>query len=118
DGASNDDVIKIAGEASEGFYTTNVLVDKNLDFYKSYEKVFKAKFNKEPSAYDAYAFEAAKIVLEAVKNAGNNSQSIMKYLYNTEFNSMTGKLHFDSDGEVDRLWGVYKVVNGKFELVK
>ena len=118
DGASNDDVIRIAGNASEGFYTSNVMIDKDSEFYRNYRELYFSKFNKEPGAYDAYAYEAAKIVLEAVKNTGDDSKLIMEYLYNKEFESMTGKLKFDKDGEVDRLWGIYEVINGKLIEIK
>ncbi len=114
DGSSNDDVIRIAGKASEGFYTSNVLVKKNSEYYKSYRDKFVAKFNKEPSAYDAYAYEAAKIAFQVVSNNKYSKGEFINYLIGTEFESMTGALHFDKKGQVDRLWGMYQVKNGKF----
>ncbi len=119
DGASNEDVINIAGKASEGFYTTNVQVDKSTEFYKKYREKYFDKFMKEPGAYDAYAYEAARIVLEAAINSEEyDSKSLMNYLYSNTFKSMTGKLNFDSHGEVKRLWGVYQVQNGSFVEVQ
>jgi len=114
DGSSNDDVIQVAGNSAEGFYCSNVLVDKTSTYYKKYYKLFVNKYNKEPGAYDAYAYEAAMIILETVKHVGNNSEKIKNHLYTNSFESMTGKLKFDKDGEVNRLWGMYQVKNGKF----
>lgn len=114
DGSSNDDVIRIAGKASEGFYTSNVLVKKSSEYYKTYKSKFLTKFSKEPSAYDAYAYEAAQITFQTVLNNDYVKNDFINYLTNTEFESMTGKLHFDSKGQVDRLWGIYQVQNGKF----
>ncbi|MBI5403388.1 MAG: ABC transporter substrate-binding protein [Ignavibacteriae bacterium] len=118
DGSSTDNLIKMAGNSSEGFYCTNVLVDKSLDFYVKYRDEFFKKYNKEPGAYDAYAYEGAMIILEALKNVGNDADKVKEYLYTHTFKSMTGDLKFDKDGEVNRLWGVYQILNGKFVEVK
>lgn len=118
DGSSTDNLIRMAGNSSEGFYCTNVLVDKSSQFYKKYHDAFFAKFSKEPGAYDAYAYEGGMIILEALKSSGNDADKVKEYLYTHTFQSMTGNLKFDKDGEVDRLWGVYQVVNGKFAEVK
>ncbi len=118
DGSCNDDVISIAGNSAEGFYCSNVLVDKTSSYYKNYHKMFVDKYSKEPGAYDAYAYEGAMIILEAVKNAGNDADKVKEYLYTHTFQSMTGLLNFDNDGEVDRLWGMYQVINGIFVEVK
>ncbi|MFM7858415.1 MAG: ABC transporter substrate-binding protein, partial [Flammeovirgaceae bacterium] len=104
--------------SSEGFYCTNVLVDKSLVFYKTYRDKYFAKYNKEPGAYDAYCYEGAKIILEALKSSGNDADKVKQYLYSHTFQSMTGDLKFDKNGEVERLWGMYQVINGKFVEVK
>lgn len=117
DGSSTDNLIKMAGSSSEGFYCTNVLVDKKTQFFITYRNAYYLKFRKEPGAYDAYAYEGAKIILEAMKSCGNDANKIKEYLYTHMFNSMTGKLKFDKDGEVNRLWGIYRVEKGKFEEV-
>ncbi len=118
DGSCNDDVIKIAGNSAEGFYCSNVLVDKTTEYFQNYHKLFVEKYHKEPGAYDAYAYEAGKIILEAIQHSGNDADKVKEYLYTHTFQSMTGDLKFDKDGEVNRLWGMYQVVNGKFVEVK
>jgi branched-chain amino acid transport system substrate-binding protein len=118
DGSSTDNLIKMAGNSSEGFYCTNVLVNKSTDYYKNYRDLFFNKYHKEPGAYDAYAYEGAKIIIDALKRVGNNPDNIKKYLYAHTFSSMTGDLKFDKDGEVNRTWGVYQVINGEFKEIK
>lgn len=118
DGSSTDNLISMAGNSSEGFYCTNVLVDKSTEYYKKYHDLFVSKFNKEPGAYEAYAYEGAKIILEAVQKSGNDADKVKEYLKTHTFQSMTGELKFDKNGQVDRLWGIYQVHNGKFEEVK
>lgn len=118
DGSCNDDVISIAGNSAEGFYCSNVLVDKSTAYYQNYHELFVTKYHKEPGAYDAYAYEGAMIILEAIQKSGNDADKVKAYLYTHTFQSMTGDLKFDKDGEVERLWGIYQVVNGKFEELK
>jgi len=118
DGSSTDNLIKMAGNSSEGFYCTNVLVDKSTNYYKKYRDLFFKKYNKEPGAYDAYAYEGGMIIIDAIKKVGNDPYKIKEYLYTHTFPSMTGNLKFDRDGEVKRMWGVYKVINGSFQEVK
>ena len=114
DGSSTDNLITMAGAGSEGFYITNIVINKNSDFYKNYRNLFFNKYGKEPSAYDAYAYEGAKIILAALKGAGNKAEDVKKYLHSNAFPSMTGDLTFDEKGQVKRLWGIYQVANGKF----
>ena len=118
DGSANQDVISVAGDSSEGFYCSNVLVDKSTDYFIKYHKLYTKKYGEEPGAYDAYAYEGAMIILEAIKNVGNDSDKVRDYLYKTTFKSMTGELKFDKDGEVDRLYGIYQVQNGIFVEIK
>jgi len=114
DGSSTDNLITMAGIGSEGFYITNIVINKSTAFYKDYRDLFFNKFGKEPSAYDAYAYEGAKIILAALKGAGNNAVDVKNYLHTNSFQSLTGELTFDEKGQVNRLWGIYQVINGKF----
>lgn len=118
DGSSTDNLIKMAGNSSEGFYCTNVLVNKSSQFYQKYRDAYFSKFKKEPGSYDAYAYEGAMIILDALKNAGNDADKVKDYLHQHTFKSMTGELKFDKDGEVNRLWGVYRIVNAKFTEIQ
>ena len=114
DGSSTDNLITMAGAGAESFYITNIVIDKSSDFYKNYRNLFYEKFGKEPSAYDAYAYEGAKIILVALKGAGNKAEDVKNYLHSNSFPSMTGDLTFDKQGQVKRQWGIYQVINGKF----
>ena len=114
DGSSTDNLIAMAGVGSEGFYITNIVINKNSGFYKTYRDLFHKKFGKEPSAYDSYAYEGAKIILTALKNAGNKAEDVKNYLHSNSFPSMTGDLTFDEKGQVRRQWGIYQVINGSF----
>lgn len=118
DGSYSPELMKIAGNSSEGFYTVLMSVDKEGEYYKTFRSLFMSKYNQEPDTYDAYAYEGGKIILEAIQKSGYDADKIKEYLYATTFKSMTGDLKFDKDGEVNRNYGVVKVSNGKFDETK
>ncbi len=114
DGSYSPELIKIAGNAAEGSYYTIMAVQSDSDYYRSFEKAFTSEYGKAPDVYDAYAFEAASIVRDAIKKVGHDSTKIRDYLLSQTFDSMTGLLKFDADGEVQREYGIVRVVNGSF----
>lgn len=116
DGSYSPELINIAGNAAEGSCYTIMAVSQN-DYYKSFKEKFVAKYNKEPDIYDAYAYEAADIIIQAIKNTSYDATKIKDYLLSHEFESLTGTLKFDQDGEVARKYGIVKVQNGKFTEV-
>lgn len=114
DGSYSPELTKIAGTAAEGSYYTIMSVKKDTDYYKQFQNNFLKKYNQEPDVYDAYAYEAAQIIQQAIKNVGYDAPKLKDYLLSTQFESLTGKLKFDADGEVDREYGIVKVKDGKF----
>jgi branched-chain amino acid transport system substrate-binding protein len=115
DGSYSPELITVAGDSAEGSYYTLMAADATAPYYKDFKNRFVAKYQKDPDVYDAYAFEAADIIGQAIKAVGNSSDKVKEYLYSHAFNSLTGELKFDKDGEVVRDYGIVKVVGGKFE---
>ena len=114
DGSYSPELIKQAGAASDGAYCTVMAADKSTAFYKQFVEKFKLEYQKEPDVYDAYAFEAATFVRAALESKGGSATGVRDYLYATSFDSLTGPLKFDSDGEVSRDYGIVQVRNGAF----
>ena len=114
DGSYSPELIKLAGNAAEGTCYT-IMAVKHNDYYKQFNEAFKKKYQRDPDVYDAYAYEAASIILKAIKDVGYDATKIKDYLLSHSFeSSLTGPLKFDQDGEVDRQYGIVKVQNGKF----
>ncbi len=113
DGSYSPKLTEYAGEAAEGFFCTIMSVDKNNKLYKDFEKKFFATYGKEPDVYDTYAYEAGLILKEALIKGKENIKS---YLDNNTFESFSGQLRF-INGDVDRLYGIEQVNNGKFSSI-
>ena len=114
DGSYSPELIKQAGAAAEGTYCTLMAADKKTSFYMKFFEAFKSEYGKDPDVYDAYAFEAASIIREAIEKKGITASVVRDYLYATTFDSLTGPLKFDSEGEVIRDYGIVQVRNAEF----
>ena len=118
DGSYSPKVAKIAGKDIDNFYCTIMGIDKTTQFYKNFLKEFKAKYNIEPDTYDAYAYEAAKIIFNTLENVKSKDE-VVNYLYINSFNSLTSsQLTFNESGDISREYGIMKLENGNFKSVK
>lgn len=123
DGIFEDSWLEAAGDAAEGSFVTfaglppDKLTGKGVQWYQQY----KAKYNIEPSAYAAYGYECASVVVNAIQRAGvKNRESIRAALLGTrDFDGVLGKFSFDADGDTTlTAMSVNTVKGGKFEFVK
>jgi branched-chain amino acid transport system substrate-binding protein len=114
DGAYSPKLVEIAGSATNNFYLTMMGVDINNEMYKNFVKTYKEKYDSEPDVFTAYGYEAAKILFHAISIVGNDADKVKHYLYSNTFNSLTGELKFDSDGEVIRDYVILRVNNKDF----
>jgi len=114
DGAYSPKLIEIAGLATNDFYLTMMGVDESNEMYQKFVLGYRDVNKSEPDVFSAYGYEAAKILFAAINAVGYDPQKVKKYLYQNEFDSLTGKLRFDKDGEVIREYVMLKVVNGSF----
>ncbi len=118
DGSYSSSLIKVAGISAEGFYCTHFHIDYDNIFYTDFVKLFEQCYNRKPNVYEAYSYEAGVILKEALEQVGNSGKYIKNYLLSHSFNSLTGNISFDNNGDVKRTFGVLQIKDGKFESVK
>lgn len=87
-----------------------------------YVKKYKEKYGKDPEAYSVYGYEAAKVVLEAIKKVGKKDRGeILKACLATkDFDKgALGKWSFDANGDISiQNMTISKVEGGTFKPVK
>jgi branched-chain amino acid transport system substrate-binding protein len=118
DGACTDEMAKLAGAAAEGLLCSQAGIPvaaadpKFLDNYKK-------KFNADPILYAPFTYDAANILIEAMKKA--NSADPAKYLAEVakiEYAGVTGKIAFDDKGDrKDAEMTIFTMKGGKIEPV-
>src|SRR5271157_6320891 len=96
-GTIGDELVKLAGPAAEGFeavfpYDPTRSDPRWLDFNVRYE----ARFHEKPDHFAALAYDAMRILLDAICRAGLNKGRIRDALTGiTSYNGVTGDMVFD-----------------------
>lgn len=118
DGSYSPKISEIAGKNINNFYCTIMGLNKNSSFYISFLEKFKASYNIEPDTYDAYAYEASSIILDALENTTGKIE-LLDYLFTHSFESLDNqKLKFDNNGNILREYTIVHLKNGVFKEIK
>jgi branched-chain amino acid transport system substrate-binding protein len=121
DGGCTTEFHKLAGDAAEGHYCSlpGYPLDK-MPGGKGFMEKYKAKFNVDIQLYAPYAYDAANVMIDAMKRA--NSVEPAKYLAElpkTSFDGVTAKITFDERGDVkDGAITLYQAKGGKWETLE
>jgi branched-chain amino acid transport system substrate-binding protein len=114
--------IKIAGaENAEGDIATSLGLPldqqpRGAEFAAKYEK----KYSKAPEAYDSYAYDAARCIINAVLSAGTDRAAVMAAVRNgTLADGVTGSVAFDANGDNKvQVISAYKVTGGEWKQIQ
>jgi branched-chain amino acid transport system substrate-binding protein len=116
DGTIDAKFIEIAGpQAAEGTLLTFSPDPNNIPTAKSFIEHYRAGFG-EIGPYSVYAYDAANILLTAIKEAQSiESKVVNDKLHSLEFDVALGKITFDAKGDVTILpYVVWITQGGKF----
>jgi branched-chain amino acid transport system substrate-binding protein len=123
--AVSDFSTKIGSTVEKQTYVTNPTLDPKLyppaaqDFFKTY----KQKFGKDPEPYAIYGYEAMKVALLAIQNAGdkgNDRQAVIDAFFKIkDRDSVLGKYSIDENGDTTLSdYGADRIKNGKLVFDK
>lgn len=120
DGMQTPVFLQLAGADAEGKYASQAGAPKDqLPGYTSFAEKLKAKHNQEIQLYATYAYDAARVMIDAMKRADSTEPA--KYLEKigqTNFDGATGKIEFDDKGNrKNAAVTIYQVKDGKWEVV-
>ena len=99
DGWDSPDLAKIGGAAIEGgFFSNHFAVDSKVPAAQKFVADYKAKFNKDPDALAALAYEAAMIVVDGIKRANSPDPKLIRdAIEKTNLETITGIIKFDAN---------------------
>lgn len=115
------EVIKIAGNAANGVYFTQLQYDPHSTntVVQNFVKRFKKKYGSEPDIISAYGYDAMKILAYAMENSNLTAEGIKGALYRIkDFKGVTGDISFDENGDVIQSMGVKIIKGGEFKWFK
>lgn len=121
DGFYSTKLIELGGDAVEGaIFTAGFYSGDSTPSVQNFVAAYKAKFNEEPDMFAAQAYDAAKMVLEAIKKAGStDTTKIRDALAATRnFPGVTGTTSFKENGDAEKSIVILKVEKGKFVRVR
>jgi branched-chain amino acid transport system substrate-binding protein len=116
DGSIDPKFIEIAGEKSaEGTYLTFSPDPQNIPDAARFVEAYREKYG-EIGPYSIYAYDAANILLAAVKEAGSTEgKPVIDMLHSMEFQGALGKIRFDEKGDVTAApYVIWVTKGGKF----
>jgi branched-chain amino acid transport system substrate-binding protein len=93
------EVVEGAGAAAEGLVTISAIDPTRTDArWQEFRQRFIARFNTEPDAYAAYAYDGETLMMGAIEKAGLNRARIMDALREygmKDYAGVSGEEHFD-----------------------
>jgi branched-chain amino acid transport system substrate-binding protein len=92
-------LFKIGGAAIVGGYFSNhFALDSKVPAAQKFVADYKAKFNKDPDALAALAYEAAMIAVDGVKRANSADPKLIRdAIESTNLETITGVIKFDAN---------------------
>jgi branched-chain amino acid transport system substrate-binding protein len=126
DGWDSADLTKVAGDSINGGYFSNHYSPEDnspevTGFLKAYGEKYKGKDGKAlvPDALAALAYDAGKIMVEAIKKAGStDGDKVKDALKGINIKVLTGTITFDKDRNPVKDAVMIKVDGGKMSFVK
>jgi branched-chain amino acid transport system substrate-binding protein len=118
-----------AGAAADGTYASNGAPDPSTltsDAAKKFFNDYAAAFPTENSgAYRANSFDAANIIIQAIKNLISSGKdltrdAVIDQVQNIQYDGVTGHISFDAHGDNagGGVWAIYEVKNGQWVFLK
>src|SRR4051795_1630044 len=118
DGACTDKMKELAGDAAEGLLCSQAGIPPQAADQK-FLGAYKKKFNADPILYSPFTYDAANLLIEAMKKA--DSADPAKYLpelAKIEYSGATGRIAFDAKGDrKDAEMTIFTMRRGKLEPI-
>jgi branched-chain amino acid transport system substrate-binding protein len=118
DGWDAPDLLKIAGDSLEGSYFSNHFApDVAAPKAQKFVADFKTKYNVEPTGLGALGYDAAAVVIEAMRSASDlGGDAIREALTKVKgFEGVSGKITIGPDRNAQKSAVVLKIEGGKFK---
>ena len=121
DGLYTPEFIKLAGDASEGAYSSlpGVPLEKMPNGLAFRDK-YRAKYNRDIQLYAPFCYDAVNIMIEAMKRADSvKPEKYLPDLIKTDYSGVTARIMFDERGDLKAgAITFYRVRNGKWEVAE
>ncbi len=123
DGWVADQLLEIGGEALNGCYYSTHFSPENQDpVVQTFVKKFKARWgaNENPDAFAALGYDAAYVLVDAIKRAGSTEGPKLRnaLALTKNFAGVTGVTNIDANRDASKPAAIIAIKNGKLEFLK
>lgn len=106
--------MEVAKEAAEGVFITYGYTDTSTPEYKAFEQIYVPKYG-AIAAYATYAYDAATVLLNAIKLSGSTDAAKIKdEIMKMDFDGVAKRITFRENGDSGSTYIAYKIENGQF----
>lgn len=103
------------GAIENSYFTNHYSVEDQNEKVQNFLKAYREKYNEEPSAFSALAYDTAYLMKDAIEKAGSTDKdAIIKAIKESDFAGVTGHLRFDEKNNPVKAVTVLKIVNGNY----
>lgn len=117
DGWSSQQLFPIAGDGAENCYISDhVSMEDPKPAVQNFVKDYKAKFNTDPTSMSALGYDAAKLLIAALKSAKTLDHTAVKDAIATtrNFNGISGDITINKDHDAEKSAVIIQIKNKKF----
>ncbi|WP_409346159.1 ABC transporter substrate-binding protein [Paenibacillus sp. MBLB4367] len=120
DGFDSPKYLELGKSNTEGStFTTSFFASDNRPVVKTFVTQWQEKFKDVPDMLSSQSYDAATVILEAMKKAGTDKEKLKQAINETkDLEGTSGKITFGSDHEVIKPVIFMTVKDGKFQYVK
>ena len=118
DGACTDKMAELAGNAAEGLLCSQAGIPPQAAS-KTFLDAYKKRFNMDPILYAPFTYDAANLLIEAMKKAGSSDPKVyLPELQKINYTGATGVIQFDEKGDrKDAEMTIFTMKGGKIEPI-
>lgn len=120
DGVYTGEFVKLSGAAGENAYASSAGAPKEkMAGFAAFNEKFKARFKAEIQAYAPYNYDATRVLISAMKQAGSaDPAKYLAQLSKTKLDGVTGPIEFNANGDIKNgTVALYQLKNGKWETI-
>lgn len=121
DGWDSPKLVEIAADAAEGgFFSNHYSKDDPRPTVQDFVAAFEARYNEIPDALAALAYDAIRIVTQAIERAGVAERAALRdaLARTRDFDGVTGTITFDENRNARKSATVLTIKDGRQEFVK
>jgi len=121
DGWDSPKLVEIAGEAAEdGYFSNHYSKDDPNPVVQQFVSTFQAKYGETPDALAALAYDAIRVVAQAIEQAGKLDRAALRdaLAQTKDFDGVTGRISIDENRNARKSATVLTIKNGKQTFVQ